>query len=596
MKKITSKYLVVGLVLVVAMAAMLWWPRERSLSFTAGTYSASAIGYNGPIRVEVVVDRTTIKSVRVVEHKESRLIADVALLRIPIAVVEGQTVAVDAVAGATVTSRALIAAITDALTQAGGNLTLLQTRPVAGPAQPGQPTERRADVVVIGGGGAGLAAAVQAHQEGATVIVLEKMSRLGGNTVLSGGAFNVVDESRQKLHGIEDSVERHITQTYEGGDRLGNLDLIKVLVENAAGAVRWLEELGMKFQDSIFTVPGGMWARALRPVAPLGTGFIETLGAYVEKENGIEVLLETTATELILDGGRVVGVRATTAAGQLTVMANNAVIVAAGGFGANVEMRDRVNVHWPSLTNIKTTNHPGTTGDGIRMAEAIGASVIGLDQIQLLPLGDPATGSLSGSIGRSVDTTIYVNKDGKRFVNEGARRDVMTRALMEQRDATLWEVVDRDSYPTGDTRNNFAETIDSLVSQGRAFRADTLEELARLINVNPANLVQTVAEFNAAVERKGGDAFGRTLFADKLDTAPFYAAPRAPTVHHTMGGIAINTSAEVLDPNGKIIPGLFAAGEVTGGIHGSNRLGGNALPDTIVFGRIAGRNAANARR
>lgn len=596
MKKFTSKYLVVGLVLVVALAAILWWPSEEGLSFTAGTYSASAVGFNGPIRVEVVVDRAKINSVRVVEHTESRLIADVALLRIPVAVIEGQTVAVDAVAGATVTSRALIAAITDALTQAGGNLTLLQTRPVAGLAQQGQPTERRVDVVVIGGGGAGLAAAVQAHQDGATVIVLEKMPRLGGNTILSGGAFNVVDESRQKLHGIEDSVERHVTQTYEGGDRLGNLDLIRVLVENAAGAVRWLEELGMKFQDSVFTVPGGMWARALRPVAPLGTGFIETLGAYIEKEEGIEVLLETTATELILDGGRVVGVKATTAAGQLTVRANNAVIVATGGFGANVEMRDKVNVHWPSLTNIKTTNHPGATGDGIRMAEAIGASVVGLDQIQLLPLGDPATGSLSGSIGRSVDTTIYVNKDGKRFVNEGARRDVMTRALMEQRDSALWEVVDRDSFPTGDTRNNFAETIDSLVAQGRAFRADSLEELARLINVNPANFIQTVTEFNAAVERKGGDAFGRTLFADKIDTAPFYAAPRTPTVHHTMGGIAINTSAEVVGTNGQIIPGLFAAGEVTGGIHGSNRLGGNALPDTIVFGRIAGRNAANARR
>jgi len=595
-KNVTSKYLLVGLLLVVVVAAVLLWPREAGLTFTAGTYEASAMGFNADIRVEVVVDRTAIKSIRVVEHRESPLIADVALLRIPAAVVAGQTVAVDAVAGATVTSRGLLTAITDALTKAGGNLALLQTRPAAGPPPQGQLTERRADVVVIGGGGAGLAAAVEAHQNGATVIVLEKMPRIGGNTIISGGAFNAVEERRQKAQGIEDSVERHFTQTYEGGDRRGNPELIRILVENAAGAVKWLEELGMKFQERVFTVPGGMWARAIRPEMPLGTGFIDTLGAYIEREEGIEVLLETTATELILEGGRVVGVKTTTAAGPLTVRANNAVIIATGGFGANVEMRDKVNTVWPTLTSIKTTNHPGATGDGIRMAEVVGARVVGLEQIQLLPLGDPRSGSLAGSIGRSVDTTIYVNKEGQRFVNEGARRDVMTMALMQQRDAILWEVVDRDSYPTGDTRNNFDETIDTLVTQGRAFRADSLEELARLIGVNPANLVQTVAEFNAAVDRKGGDAFGRTLFGDKIDTAPFYAASRAPTVHHTMGGIEINARAEVINQNGQPIAGLFAAGEVTGGIHGSNRLGGNALPDTIVFGRIAGRNAAAARR
>ncbi|MDF2532086.1 MAG: ifcA, partial [Clostridia bacterium] len=222
----------------------------------------------------------------------------------------------------------------------------------------------------------------------------------------------------------------------------------------------------------------------------------------------------------------------------------------------------------------------------------IGANLIGMEQIQLLPMGDPQTGSLSGNIEQGVENRIFVNKDGNRFVDEGARRDVMTKALFEQKDATMWIVLDKHSYPTGSTKNNFNETIDQLVAEGRAYKADTLEDLAKQIGVTPENLVKSVSEFNKVVEQGGKDAFGRTLFKDKIDTAPFYAGARVPTVHHTMGGIEINTSAQVLDGNGKLIPGLYAAGETTGGIHGSNRLGGNALPDAAIFGRIAGESAA----
>lgn len=341
--------------------------------------------------------------------------------------------------------------------------------------------------------------------------------------------------------------------------------------------------ININFQDDIFTVLGALWPRSHKPIEPLGTGYINTYMNYIKaNSNDIEIMLNTEATELIIDGGKVVGVKARNTDGSVIAKASKGVVVATGGFGANIAMRDKFNKIWPTLTNIKTTNHPGATGDGMLMAEKIGAKLIDMEQIQLLPMGDPKTGSLSGNIEQGVENRIFVNKDGNRFVDEGARRDVMTKALFKQKDAYMWVVLDKHSYPTGSTKNNFNETIDQLVAEGRAYKADTLEDLAKQICVNPDNLKKAVAEFNSAVEKGGPDALGRTLFKDKIDTAPFYAGARVPTVHHTMGGIEINTSTQVLDTNGKIIPGLYAAGETTGGIHGSNRLGGNALPDMEI--------------
>lgn len=565
---------------------------NKSAKFKAGTYKASAAAHNGDIKVEVTVDDSSIKSIKVLQHKESPGISDPAIERIPKAIIDGQTLAVDAISGATVTSKAIIAAVTEGIKLAGGDINALSVKKEEGSKGKGEVKEYSTDVVVIGGGGAGLAAAVSANQNGAKVILLEKMPRLGGNTILSGGAYNAVDPKRQEAQGIKDSVEKHITQTYEGGDKLGKPELIKVFAENAYPALQWLEGLGMKFNDDVFTVLGGLWPRAHKPSTPLGTGFIDTYVKYIDEHKDVQILLDTEATELIVDGGKVVGVKAKGIDGEVIVKANNGVVIAAGGFGANVEMRDKYNKNWPALTNIKTTNHPGATGDGLVIAEKVGANLIGMEHIQLLPMGDPKTGSLSGNIEQGVENRIFVNKDGNRFVDEGARRDVMTKALMEQKDASMWVILDKHSYPTGDKKNNFNESIDELVKQGRAYKADTLEDLAKQIGVNADNLVKAVNEFNKAVEKGGKDVFGRTLFADKIDTAPFYAGARVPTVHHTMGGVEINESAQVLDKNGKAIPGLYAAGEVTGGIHGSNRLGGNALADITVFGKIAGKSAA----
>ncbi len=561
--------------------------------FNPGTYAGEGKGIGGTIKLEVTVTEDEITKINVLEHNETPGVSDLAFEQIPAQIIEAQGLGVDAVAGATMSSEGILAAVAQALEKAGADIDALKKVSAKTSTGTGETIEKETDVVVIGGGGAGLAAAVSAHQNGAKVIVLEKMPRVGGNTIISGAAYNAADPKRQEAQGIEDSVDKHFQQTYEGGDKLGKPELIRVLVENAYPTIEWLESMGMKFEDELFTVLGGLWPRAHRPVEPLGTGYINTYMNYIdENSSDMEVLLNTKATELIMEGNKVVGVKAEGPEGELIVKANNGVVIATGGFGNNIEMRDEYNKIWPALTNLKTTNHPGATGDGIAMAKAVGANLVDMEQIQLLPMGDPETGSLSGNIEKSVENRIFVNKDGNRFVDEGARRDVMTKALFEQEDSFMWVILDSKNYPTGEHKNNFNESIDELVAAGRAFKGDTLEELAEEIGVNPENLVAAVNKFNEAVENGGPDEFGRTLFQWKLDTAPFYAGARVPTVHHTMGGIEINEKAEVLDANGNVIPGLYAAGEVTGGIHGANRLGGNALADVNVFGKIAGESAA----
>jgi flavocytochrome c len=562
--------------------------------YTPGSYEGAAPGIHGKdVIVEVTVDEKEIKEIRILQNEETPGLSDAAFERIPKAIIDGQTLAVDTVAGATYTSKAIIAAVTEALAAAGADIAALSEGKAEADVVTAATENLEADVVVIGAGGAGLSAAVSAHQNGATVIILEKMPQVGGNTIISGAAYNAVDPERQEPLGIEDSIEKHFTQTYEGGDKLGEPVLIRTLVENALPTLHWMESLGMEFRDEVFTVLGGLWPRAHKPVKPLGTGYIETLMAYIEdNKDRILLLTDTRATDLYKRDGRVIAVQATGPDSTILAQGKKAVIIATGGFGNDVEKREKYNEIWPSLKNIKSTNHPGATGDGLALAEMVGADLIGLEQIQLLPMGDPNTGSLAGNIEQGVENRIFVNKDGKRFVDEGARRDVMTNALFEQEDSFMWIVLDSNNYPTMDTKNNFNETIGELVEQGRAYMADSLEELAGKIDVDPENLKAAVAEFNQAVETGGPDRFGRTLFDKKIDTPPYYAGARTPTVHHTMGGIKINESAQVIDTEGKVIPGLYAAGETTGGIHGANRLGGNALPDIHVFGRIAGANAA----
>ena len=579
--------------------------------FTPGTYSATTMGMH-EMTVTVTVDANAITDIQL-EHTETEGIGAPVAENMPKEIMELQGLGVDIVASATLTSEAILEGVTDCLKQAGATDEVIAEWQAKKPeVEAEEDAEYTADVVVIGAGGAGMSAAITAAQAGKNVIVLEKTGSMGGNTILSGGAMNAVDVGSEMAKAHDDSVALHIQQTYEGGDEQGNLELVTILCEQAWDGVEWMKELGMGFTGEVFTVTGGLWPRAQRPSDPEGTGFFKAFQSYLDENTTVTMLYNTTANELLVDeNGAVCGVKATGKTGNtVTVNATNGVVLATGGFARNVELREKANEEtqlWPTLDeSIPSTNASGITGDGIIMAEAVGANLIQMGNIQLLPLGDPETGSLSGNIEHAVESRIFVNEQGERFVNEGGRRDEMTLALFEQSNTTMFIVMDSDTYPTGEELNNFGETMNSLVEAGRAYKADTLEELAEQMGVPAETLTATIEEYNRHCV--GGDLegqedeFGRTLFSDVegendgINDAPFYAAKRVPTVHHTMGGVEINANAEVLNANGEVIPGLFAAGEVTGGIHGTNRLGGNALTDIIVFGRIAGASAAEYTR
>lgn len=576
--------------------------------FNPGTYEAEVRGMRA-MKIAVTFDKDAITDIQV-EHEETPGIGEPVVEQMTAQILEVQGLGLDAVSGATLTSNAMLNGVAECARQAGADVEALKAiKPSAAEKEADQ--ELETDVLVIGAGGAGMAAAVQANQLGKNVIVVEKSQQMGGNTILSGGAFNAVEDGSEMAQKYEDSVEKHYTQTFNGGDQQAKPELVRTLVEHGWEAVDWLKDLGMEFKDTPITVAGGLWQRGQQPVEPEGTGFFIVYQKYMDEHEGVEVLYNTTAKSLIVEDGAVTGVVCEGKTGnQVTIRANGGVVLATGGFSGNVELRMEAlkdSDKWPTLDDtVKTTNSPNVTGDGILMAEEVGANLIQMENIQLLPLGDPQTGSLSGNIGHGATSFIFVNKEGKRFTDEGGRRDDMTLDLFKQTDHFMYMIMDSDTYPNGNELNNFGEHINDLVNDGRAYKADTLEELAEMLNVPTETFLATIEEYNRHCP--GGDLegqedeFGRTLFTDGekknngINTAPFYAAGRVPTVHHTMGGVEINTDTEVLDKDGNVIPGLYAAGEVTGGIHGTNRLGGNALTDTIVFGRIAGEKAAGFTR
>lgn len=447
------------------------------------------------------------------------------------------------------------------------------------------------DVVVIGAGGAGLSSSIAAAENGAKVLLVEKNSYIGGNTILSGGGFNAAVKEAEAA-GVKDSPQLHFEQTYAAGDRLAWPELLKTFTDNAPDTVRWLKSLGMQFRP-IYQIYGGLWPRARSPIGLLGADYFKVCVPRA-KELGVDIMMETKVNELIRERplkGRVVGLEATGPDGKVVrIKANKGIIVCAGGFASNAEMCGRFD---PRMKKLGTTNNRAvSTGEMLLAMQDIGAGTTGMSFIQCNP--GPAPGKkVKCVMNQFVTDFIFVNKEGKRFINEDARRDVMRDAVLAQTDAIAFNMVDGAGFERlkpSNGKNNEAALLNNAL-----FYADTLEELADKLGIPKDQFVKTIQEFNAAVDTKK-DPLGRapSMMVRKLEKAPFYAGPITMARHHTMGGATITTKCEVIDRKGNVISGLYAAGEVTGGIHGTNRVGGNAVADAFTMGRIAGRSAATA--
>lgn len=600
-------------------------------TYKPGTYTASAQGNNGPVELSVTFSEDAITEITIGEHAETQGLSDPAFEKIPAAIVQYQSLGVDTISGATYTSNAILDAVADCVAQAGGDAEALRAVAVEG----GEDTEgavladSEVDVLVIGGGGAGLSAALSASQGGASVILVEKLSALGGNTFRCGGAFNTADPERQKdiqmTEALSSAVEKvlahedvsedhaklkaevqkqwdeykasgstalfdtpewHALQSIDAGDYEGNVELVRTLTSNTLDTLNWLTDNGVEWTDQVSTVVGALWNRSHQTPNNSGADIIAALEQNTTA-SGVEIYLDTKAEELIVEDRRVAGAVITNSAGdKVTVKAGKGVIMATGGFSANVEMRVKYNKQWEDIgESLATNNSPGATGDGIVMGEAVGANLVGMGWIQLMPLNGVSGGGISGY----VNSSLYCNKEGKRFVAEDQRRDVLAAAVLAQTDKLFYIVCDQKE---AELRGLTPEVLSYMVDNGLLYSGETIAELAENMGVPADALEQTVKEFNEAVKADKPDEFGRTTWENTIETGPFYAPSFSPAVHHTMGGLEINGNAEVINTDGEVIPGFYAAGEVTGGIHGTNRVGGNAVPDALCFGKIAGANAA----
>lgn len=437
------------------------------------------------------------------------------------------------------------------------------------------------DVVVVGGGGAGLSAAIAAKEKGANVVLVEKMLMLGGNTNYATAGINAANTKLQKKLGIEDNAELFYNDTMKGGKNVNNPELVKKLTTDSANIIDWLTERGADLSEVVFT--GGQSAkRTHRPAGGQAVGpvIVDALAETAEKD-GIDVRTESEVTKLIKTGDKVTGVEVKHKGETYNITAK-AVVMATGGFGANAKM---VAEYKPSLEGFGSTNSPAITGEGIKMVKAVGGDLVDMTEIQTHPtVVHKKTAMITEAV--RGEGAILVNREGKRFVSELETRDVVSKAELEQTGKSAFLVFDQE------VREKLG-AINGYVRKGFTVEGATVEELAGKIGVDAKGLVDTMAKYNGYVKAGEDKDFGKTVLPRELVKAPFYAIEVSPAVHHTMGGVHINTNAEVLTADGKVIPGLFAAGEITGGVHGANRIGGNAVTDITVYGKTAGENAAD---
>ncbi|TDL57951.1 flavocytochrome c [Paenibacillus dendritiformis] len=547
-------------------------------------------GKHGTIKVEVTFENDEITDIKVLEQKENEVLAEPVYKELRETMIASNSAEADAISGSTVTSQGYIDAVKDAVAKAG--LTLV-AKQAASKSQTDEPAEQTYDVVIIGAGGAGFSAALEAKQAGASVVLLEKMPSVGGNTLISGGEMNAANTWVQKNLGIEDSTELFVEDTLKGGDNVGDPEMVRVLAENATAAAEWLkDEVKVNFlEDHLFQFGGHSVKRALIPEGHTGAELITKLKKHLD-EMGIDLKTNTKAEKLLTDdSGKVIGVEAAGAnGGTITFHANKGVIIASGGFGSNVEMRKQYNPEYDE--KYMTTDAPGTTGDGIVMAQAIGAALTNMESIQTYPVCNPKTGVISLVADSRFDGAILVNQSGQRFVEELERRDVISKAILAQEGGYAYQLWNQEIGDISKTVDTHKDEYEMLVKDGLLYKADTLKEAAEFFKIDPEALQATIDRVNKFAKSGKDEDFKHRAGLKDMSKGPYYIQKAVPSVHHTMGGLVINKTTEVLNEQGQPIPGLFAAGEVTGVIHGKNRLGGNAIADAITFGRIAGQQVA----
>lgn len=583
----------------------------------AGEYIIDVTGMK-PMQVKVILGEKSIDGVEIVSHEETPGVSDAAIKDIPIKIVEEQSIGIDIISGATLTSNAIISAVKSAIEQAGGIVSEFDIADIsAGKAENSRPSmgtkeipeewDMTYDVVVVGGGFAGLSAAYQASTLGASTLLIDKMPVLGGNSQINGGVWasytsKIADDLYVKLGLTPDTAEKHIEDTIKGGDYMGDVKLVKNFVYGSPIMLDLMLDNGLQVRESI-TRPGGHYGyRTYTTINGIGADIVNVQKKMLEQTSAT-IMLNSKMTQIYRESTgeqRVVGIKIETQDGIKNVKAEKGVILTTGGFAGNVEMRSK---HVPALTSdIPTTNHVGATGEGIIMAQEVGANTTQMSYIQLYPFANPNNGVLDSYAvipfsGPSAGI-VYVDQYGNRYVNEGERRDVCSRAAQNSGGFPTFsifgqEIVEKAGFIS-------AEQLENGIFENRIFKADTLEELADIINsnkykdgtisMNRETLKSTIETHNGYVDAGKDPDFGKVIDKGvmlKIEKGPYYAIPQWPSVHHTMGGLTITEKTEVQDIWGNVIPGLYAAGEITGGVHGTNRLGSNAIPDALVHGYIA---------
>ena len=624
-----SKVAVAGLF---AVAAVLGAMPGCSTKSVSGTFTGTAQGNGGEVSVTLTIKDNVITDATATGDKETKGIGDKALEKLPTEMVAGNTITVDTVSGSTITSNAVLAAAKAALDKSG--LKASDLKSAAATAEVAQDVTETADVVVVGAGGAGMTAAIVATDAGKKVIVVESQDVAGGNSVRSTGGMNAAKTSYQDENkfdesaGVEktlksaekyadnadvkaltetvkqqwadyqanptgyfDSVELMELDTMVGGYAKNDFSLVKTLAENSAPAIDWLASIGAKL-TSVGQFGGASVKRIHRPLN--ADGKVASVGAYVvpilEKnctDRGIEIMYDTTANKVLMKDGKAVGIEAAGKSGNKITINAKSVVMATGGFGANNDMV--VAQNHPELKGYITTNAAGAQGQGITMAQAsdVNAATVDMDQIQLHPTVHVDADKNAHLIteGLRGDGAILVNAEGKRFTDEVGTRDVVSAAENKQTGGYAWLIIDQSMVDA-------SAVIQGYINSGYTVTGSDAASLAKEMNVDASALSATIETWNKAVEAKSDTEFNRTSFNHQL-TGNLYALTVQPGIHHTMGGLKINTNTEVINTSGSVIGGLFAAGEVTGGVHGANRLGGNAVADFTVFGRIAGQAAAD---